>query len=40
MPLLLLGPPFFLIILTGSSTLLTGMAGIFLHLQWKSYDLE
>jgi hypothetical protein len=33
-PLLLLGPPFFLIILFGSTTLLTGMTGISLHMQW------
>jgi hypothetical protein len=33
-PLLLLGPPFFPIILLGSTTLLTGMTGISLHVQW------
>jgi hypothetical protein len=33
-PLLLLGPPFFPIILFGSTTLLTGMTGISLHMQW------
>jgi hypothetical protein len=33
-PLLLLGPPFFTIILFGSTTLLTGMTGISLHMQW------
>jgi hypothetical protein len=33
-PLLLLGPPFFLIILFGSTTLLTGMTGNSLHMQW------
>jgi hypothetical protein len=33
-PLLLLGPPFFPIILFGSTTLLTGMTGISLHIQW------
>jgi hypothetical protein len=30
----LLGPPFFQIILFGSHTLLTGMTGISLHMQW------
>jgi hypothetical protein len=33
-PLLLLGPPFFPIILLVSTTLLTGMTGISLHMQW------
>jgi hypothetical protein len=33
-PLLLLGPPFFPIILFESTTLLTRMTGISLHLQW------
>jgi hypothetical protein len=33
-PLLLLGPPFFLIILFDSTTLSTGMPGISLHMQW------
>jgi hypothetical protein len=33
-PLLLLGPPFFPIILFGSTTLLTGMTGNSLHMQW------
>jgi hypothetical protein len=33
-PLLLLGPPFFPIILFGSTTLLTGMTGTSLHRQW------
>jgi hypothetical protein len=33
-PLLLLGPPFFPIILFGYKTLLTGMTGISLHMQW------
>jgi hypothetical protein len=33
-PLLLLGPPFFPIILFGFSTLLTGMTGNSLHMQW------
>jgi hypothetical protein len=33
-PFLLLGPPFFPIILFGSTTLLTGMTGISLHMQW------
>jgi hypothetical protein len=33
-PLLLLGPPFFPIILFGSTTLLTGMTDISLHMQW------
>jgi hypothetical protein len=33
-PLLLLGPPLFPIILFLSTTLLTGMTGISLHLQW------
>jgi hypothetical protein len=33
-PLLLLGPPFFLISLFGSTTLLTGMTCISLHIQW------
>jgi hypothetical protein len=33
-PLLLLGPPFFLIILFGSTTLLTGMTGISFYMQW------
>jgi hypothetical protein len=33
-PLLLLGPPFFLIILFLSTTLLTWMTGISLHAQW------
>jgi hypothetical protein len=33
-PLLLLGPQFFPIILFGSTTLLTGMTGISLHMQW------
>jgi hypothetical protein len=33
-PLLLLGPPFFPIILFGSTTLLTRMTGISLHMQW------
>jgi hypothetical protein len=32
--LLLLGPPFFPIMLFGSTTLLTGMTGISLHMQW------
>jgi hypothetical protein len=32
--LLLLSPHFFLIILFGSTTLLTGMTGIFLRMQW------
>jgi hypothetical protein len=33
-PLLLLGPPFFPIILFGYTTLLAGMTGISLHIQW------
>jgi hypothetical protein len=33
-PLILLGLPFFPIILFGSTTLLTGMTGISLHMQW------
>jgi hypothetical protein len=33
-PLLLLGPPFVLIILFGSTTLLTGVTGNSLHMQW------
>jgi hypothetical protein len=33
-PLLFLGPPFFPIILFGSTTLLTRMTGISLHMQW------
>jgi hypothetical protein len=33
-PLLLLRPPFFLIILFGSTTLLTRMTGNSLHMQW------
>jgi hypothetical protein len=33
-PLLLLCPPFFPIILLGSTTLLTGMTGISLQMQW------
>jgi hypothetical protein len=33
-PLLLLGPPFFLTILFGYTTLLTRMTGIALHMQW------
>jgi hypothetical protein len=33
-PLLLLGPPFFLIILFGTTTLLSGMTGISLYMQW------
>jgi hypothetical protein len=33
-PLLLLAPPFFPIILFGSTTLLTGMTGNSLHMQW------
>jgi hypothetical protein len=33
-PLLLLGPPFTPIILFGSTTLLTGMTGISLHMKW------
>jgi hypothetical protein len=33
-PLLLIGPPFFLMILFGSTTLLTGTTGISLHMQW------
>jgi hypothetical protein len=33
-PLPLLGPPFFPIILFGSTTLLTGMTGNSLHMQW------
>jgi hypothetical protein len=33
-PLLLLGPPFFPIILFWSTTLLTGMTGISLQMQW------
>jgi hypothetical protein len=33
-PLLLLGPPFLPIILFGSTTLLSGMTGISLHMQW------
>jgi hypothetical protein len=33
-PLRLLGPPFFPIILFGSTTLLTGKTGISLHMQW------
>jgi hypothetical protein len=34
-PLLLLGPPFFQIILFGSTTLLTRMTGNSLHMQWR-----
>jgi hypothetical protein len=33
-PLLLLGPNFFPIVLFGSTTLFTGMTGISLHMQW------
>jgi hypothetical protein len=33
-PLLLLGPPFFPIILFGSTTLLTVMTDNYLHMQW------
>jgi hypothetical protein len=33
-PLLLLGSPFFLIILFLSTTLLTGMTGLTMHIQW------
>jgi hypothetical protein len=33
-PLLLLGPSFFQIILFGSTTLLSGMTGISWHMQW------
>jgi hypothetical protein len=33
-PLLILGPPFFQIILFGSTTLLIAMTGISLHMQW------
>jgi hypothetical protein len=33
-PLLLIGPPFFPIILFGPTTLSTGMTGVTLHMQW------
>jgi hypothetical protein len=33
-PLLLLGPPFFTLIVLVSTTLLTGMTGISLQMQW------
>jgi hypothetical protein len=37
-PLLLLGPTFFLILLFVSTTLLTGMTRISLHMQWSLTD--
>jgi hypothetical protein len=39
-PLLLLGPPFFPIILFRSTTLSTGMTGITLHMQWPLTSLS
>jgi hypothetical protein len=40
MPLLLLGPLFFPIILFGSAALLSGMTGISFHMQWPLTSLS
>jgi hypothetical protein len=39
-PHLLLGPPFYPIILFGSTTLLTGMTGISMHMQWPLHNFS